>query len=626
MKKRITLFGLLAIGIILFESFSNPLYSQANNEHIVIGWNDLGMHCANQDFSKVVVLPPYNTLYAHVIKRGSVTSLPEVITSGVSLTYEIPGNTYSVGKTNFWDYEDQLFGVSLPDNIGLTGAGLSGDMEVHENYFIIEGIPITPYTDNNLVTEDPYQLALLEVFDDQNINLAYTNPVIPVSNEINCVSSGCHSSENNILYEHEEEGGFDPTNTPILCASCHSSNGLGTPGTPGVPSLSEAIHDKHKELTNDCYQCHPGQNAQCQRGVMSMAGMVCQDCHGSMIEVAESIKDGREPWLDEPKCGAVECHGPNYAEEPGKLYRLSKGHGNLFCSTCHGSPHAILPAITERDNQQNLTLQGFEGTLQRCETCHGVVPTSAGPHGILPPSAVSELSLKIFLEGPYNETEMNTYLNTGLHLPLSHPYSGAPWNFAGTESVGAIPSTDIVDWVLVELRESSGDASSASSEKIISKRAGFLLKDGTIVDIDGISTLQFPVPVYSNLYVVVWHRNHIGIMSNTNLISDNDVFSYDFTLSADQVYGGLTGYKEIASGIYGMVGADADANGNIEITDKVNSWEIQAGKDGYKSADFDMNSQVNNIDKNQIWWPNGGSGTQIPMNGSGSFFSCMVPE
>ncbi|MCF8368497.1 MAG: hypothetical protein K9G76_05595 [Bacteroidales bacterium] len=626
MKTRIAILSFVAIGFILFESFYTPSPPPLDDEYIIIGWNDLGMHCANQDFSKVVVLPPYNTLYAQVIKRGSASNLPEIVTSGVSVAYNIPGNTYSVGKTNFWDYEDQLFGVNLPDNIGLTGSGLSGEMEIHENYYKIEGIPITPYTDNNLLTEDPFQLAYLELLDDQNNSLAFTQPVIPVSNEINCVSSGCHSSENDILYEHDNEGGYDPTNTPILCASCHSSNGLGTPGSPGVPSLSEAIHDKHKELTNDCYKCHPGPNTQCQRGVMSMSGMVCQDCHGTMTQVAESIKDGREPWLDEPKCGSIECHGPDYAEEPGKLYRLSKGHGELFCSTCHGSPHAIVPTTTPQDNQQNIMLQGFEGTLQRCETCHGVVPTEAGPHGILPPSSITNLNIKVNIEGPFNGTEMESYLNTGLQLPLVQPYSGSPWNYSGTESVTSLPTPDIVDWVLVELRETAGDASTAYSTQSISKRAGFLLKDGSIVDIDGLSPLQFPVPVYANLFTVVWHRNHIGVMSANTLMLSADVFSYDFTTSSGQAYGGLSGYKELGTGIYGMVGGDANADGIVELADKDNFWNLESGNFGYFSSDFDLNSQVNNTDKNQVWLPNSGSGTQVPSGPIPNLYSCMVPQ
>ena len=33
-------------------------------DYIVIGWNDLGMHCYDLEYSKMAVLPPYNTLWA----------------------------------------------------------------------------------------------------------------------------------------------------------------------------------------------------------------------------------------------------------------------------------------------------------------------------------------------------------------------------------------------------------------------------------------------------------------------------------------------------------------------------------------------------------------------------------
>ncbi len=362
-------------------AIATPLFAQ---DYIIIGWNDLGMHCSNKDFSRIVVLPPYNNVRAQAIKVGDETHLPEVVTTGLHVTYEIPGNTYSVGKTNFWDYEDQLFGVSLPDNIGLTGAALSGDMAAIENYFHVEGIPITPFVDADLVNEDPFQLGLLKLYDQSNTLLATAEPVVPVSNEIGCVSSGCHSSELNILNEHEDEGGFNPNNTPILCASCHSSNALGTTGQPGLESLSEVIHKQHAERTNDCYRCHPGSQTQCLRGVMkSEHGMVCQDCHGSVRQVGESISNGREPWLEEPSCGATQCHGANYAEEPGKLFRESRGHGGLFCSACHGEPHAIAPSEVARDNVQFIALQGHAGTLSDCTVCHGVTPTAPGPHGLM---------------------------------------------------------------------------------------------------------------------------------------------------------------------------------------------------------------------------------------------------
>jgi hypothetical protein len=376
----VVVISLRIAALLLLCTVSSSLSAQ---DYIIIGWNDLGMHCSNQDFSTLVVLPPYNNVRAQVIRVGDAQNLPEVVTSGLRVTYAIPGNTYSVGKTNFWDYEDQLFGVSLPPDIGLTGVGLSGEMATVENYFHVEGIPITPYVDANLVNEDPFQLGLLNVYDASDLFLASTQPVVPVSNEINCVSSGCHSSEQAILNQHDDEDGFDPNATPILCASCHSSNALGTTGQPGLPSLSEAIHKKHGDKTNDCYRCHPGPNTQCLRDVMKVEhGFTCQTCHGSVTQVGESISSGREPWFEEPSCGSSSCHGATYAEEPGKLFRESRGHGGLFCSACHGEPHAIVPSGEPRDNVQNIALQGYAGTLNNCVTCHGVVPNGPGPHGI----------------------------------------------------------------------------------------------------------------------------------------------------------------------------------------------------------------------------------------------------
>ena len=367
--------------------------SVTSDEYIVISWNDLGMHCANKDFSNMVILPPYNNLKAQVIKRGTATSMPQVITTGLTVSYEIPGNTYSVGKTNFWTYSQGLFGVSTP-NIGLTGAGLTGIMSVNTNEYFQDGIPLTPYQDNNLLTESPFQLALIKVKDGSGNLLAQTQPVIPVSNEINCVSAGCHNSEQAILNAHELEGGFNPNNKPVKCSSCHSDNALGAPGVAGIPSFSQVIHEKHGSITNDCYKCHPGPNTQCFRDVMHTGGMICQNCHGSVANVGQTIQNGRQPWLEEPTCGASSCHGSNYATETNKLYRNSRGHGNLYCSACHGSPHAILPTEQANDNVQNTALQGWAGTLKKCSVCHGITPTLPGPHGIMP-TGIEDISGKV---------------------------------------------------------------------------------------------------------------------------------------------------------------------------------------------------------------------------------------
>jgi hypothetical protein len=387
------LLKLMAIAIMSLRLIaSNP---QTETEYVLIGWNDLGMHCANGDFSKIVVLPPWNTVRAQLM-RIEPGQDSELVTEGITIDYSIPGNTWSVGKTNFWDYAQELFDLPqpLPDNIGLTGKGLSGQMDPHGDYFEAAGIPLTPFTDADLENEDPYQLILLEARDELTGELlASTRATVPVSNEIGCLTSGCHTSEQAILDEHPDDQGFDANDTPILCASCHASAALGTEGNPEAKSFSFRIHEKHHEIgpansISTCYYCHPGPNTLCLRGVMATGinnPMICQDCHGTMDDVASSIEEGRVAWLDEPSCGTTNCHGSNFAEPNGELFREARGHGGLYCSACHGSPHAIYPSGEPRDNEQSIALQGHAGTLSDCNTCHSNIPDGPGPHGVLGP-------------------------------------------------------------------------------------------------------------------------------------------------------------------------------------------------------------------------------------------------
>jgi hypothetical protein len=333
------------------------------------------------------VLPPYNTMWATLIRRGDSVNPPLVVGPGYTVSYAFDNNTYSVGKTDFWTYVQALFGAAVPPNVGLTGHGLTGEMDAMNGYFEVTGTPLTPYTDSDLLHEQPFELANLTAFDLAHQQIAATQIVAPVSNEMTC--NACHipqageTVEHSILRMHDQENGTNLVNQrPVLCAHCHGSNALGMPGLPNLPSLSLAMHGQHAEVTNNCYLCHPGPTTQCLRCVMSQQyGMVCQNCHGGMADVALSIENGRQPWLQEPRCGT--CHGAAYSEAPNTLYRNSNnGHGGLYCPVCHTSPHAILPSREERDNRQVVALQGTAGTLALCSVCHGIMPAGAGPHGL----------------------------------------------------------------------------------------------------------------------------------------------------------------------------------------------------------------------------------------------------
>ena len=179
---------------------------------------------------------------------------------------------------------------------------------------------------------------------------------------------------------------------------------------------------------------------------------------------------------------------------------------------------------------------------------------------ILVINPVIDLDITVYLEGPFNGTSMTTSLNS--ILPLNQPYGVSPWNYAGTESVAAIPNANVVDWVLVELRDAA-DAASAISPTMMDRQAAFLLNNGRVVGLDGSSTLQFSNSLTQQLFVVIWHRNHLGMMSSDFLSESEGIYSYNFSTGATQAYGSTDAHKQIDPGVWGMIGGDGNRDGNI---------------------------------------------------------------
>ncbi len=221
------------------------------------------------------------------------------------------------------------------------------------------------------------------------------------------------------------------------------------------------------------------------------------------------------------------------------------------------------------------------------------------------------LDVNVNLEGTYSGTQMTSDLNTSGVIPLAQPYNTVPWNYTGTEAVTAIPNSDVVDWVLVELRDATAAATATSATRI-ARRAAFLLKDGSITGLDGISNPQFNNSLIHQLFVVIWHRNHLGVMSANPLSWSNYVYAYDFNISSGQFYGDLSGHKEIAPNVWGMIAGDIDGNGVINDSDRTGNWNGEAGQSGYNASDLNLDDEVNNSDKNDFLIPNYLKSSQIP--------------
>ena len=445
----------------------------------VFAFNDLGMHCMDKDYSVFSVLPPFNVLHAQVVRKGVAGSLPHILdNTQASVFYSAVAdntgsiNTTSISKTNFWDFIQPLFGVSLPPDTGFLGFRMPGasntpqlfsDFDPTSGWFAAAGIPMTPIDDNHNV--NAYPLMRIQSFDSANSStLPPTFVVVPVSDEMHC--SNCHATggiaandaakakygisawsastepeiqyRENILILHGKVISINlMARKPVLCSSCHymlplDLAGVGPKGDQiGKPRLSAAIHGRHgKTLIHElptsgnpaiipdngistCYYCHPGTQTKCLRGAMADAGIVCQQCHGGLLALNGQYKP-RTPWVDLPKCQS--CHtgdavshlgsairgttaydqadpsatpviatNQRFAENSRKLYRFSFGHSGIACEACHGSTHAEWPVgSTVNDNIAAIQLQGHNGPIIECTTCHADGPPLLldGPHGM----------------------------------------------------------------------------------------------------------------------------------------------------------------------------------------------------------------------------------------------------
>jgi hypothetical protein len=215
--------------------------------------------------------------------------------------------------------------------------------------------------------------------------------------------------------------------------------------------------------------------------------------------------------------------------------------------------------------------------------------------GVSPPSTVL-INARVFLEGPYCYGSMSTALNCpcGGYLPLRQPYSGAPWNYGGTESVSSgffANHSYIVDWILLELRDGSSPSGSP-----LGRRVAFIKSNGSIVDIDGSSPVTFTgLSVLASYYLVVRHRNHLSVMS-ANPIAVNfssGRFEYDFTTGTGKYYG--TDAKGLGSGKYGMYAGDVTGDGFIDASDFVGP-DNERFLSGYRASDTNMDGFVDASD------------------------------
>ena len=250
------------------------------------------------------------------------------------------------------------------------------------------------------------------------------------------------------------------------------------------------------------------------------------------------------------------------------------------------------------------------------------------------------LVAKVFLEGalidPVTSTEYATVMRTTLNdlqmlpgqaydnggtiiqTPAGQPYNTAPWFYDGQEGMffdaggtagDAGYPAEVVDWVLVSLRNTAG----AGYQKICEK-AALLLSDGTIRMVEGFDCCD--LDMNGSYYLVVEHRNHLPVMSHEPVQVAGAILTYDFTRQQSYVEAGsaMAGQKEYG-GYFFMYGGNGNqyttsfSDTDINADDKT-TWELNNGLTGYRKGDYNMNGDTNSNDE-ILWQRNNGRGTSV---------------
>jgi mono/diheme cytochrome c family protein len=413
---------------------SIPAFSNEKSDHVILVWNDLGMHCMTDGDQWFSFLPPANTLEAQVILRGDP---PQLVHEGIELQFAVDqAHRDPSAHTDFWKFSESLYGKQLEKNVGLFGKGVIGvfDFDSTRNSFLARGIPLAPYADDG--SYNPFPAVTIKAVEKSTGKILMTTRVIaPVSTEIGC--RNCHGggwktqhsglndeTAKNILAAHDRLNGTDLLDLalqgkPQLCQSCHPDPVLAAPGKPGVVDFSSAMHGWHAsymplEGSSSCDVCHPSSpkgNTRCLRDPHVALGLDCTTCHGTMREIAVALVKTEEDkpaaqrllapltaaetrpvgpriaWTGQPDC--LNCHTDFQKPDTGsvgflhwttqdlELYKIRTDDAGVRCPACHGSTHALYPTHNpmsrDRDNIQPLQYIGSRGPIGSngtCAVCH----------------------------------------------------------------------------------------------------------------------------------------------------------------------------------------------------------------------------------------------------------------
>ncbi len=207
----------------------------------------------------------------------------------------------------------------------------------------------------------------------------------------------------------------------------------------------------------------------------------------------------------------------------------------------------------------------------------------------------------VYLQSAFNvstPTLMNDLLrNSGAYspgvypasnlIPLTDPYRSAPYSANYTHVNNTVPETilqsvlndqvvaanNIVDWVYVELRT----ISSPTVAPVTQTRSVLLRRDGTLVDVDGVSPVYFKNVDPGNYVLSIRHRNHLGISISPAAPTPLNISPSGFnfgTAGGASLFGVANTNYRVLSGLNVMWAGNSNHNTHVRYTGIDNDKDV----------------------------------------------------
>lgn len=322
---------------------------------------------------------------------------------------------------------------------------------------------------------------------------------------------------------------------------------------------------------------------------------------------APIAKSGNDTTITAPGMIVLNGTGSSDPDADSITYRWVALPGIVLSDSTSATP-SFTVSTTNPGSKYTFLLIVSDGSLFSTDVVNVTVLSGLPANDLL-------VAAKVFLQGPYNGGLMIDSLRAKSLLPVTDPYPSLGFIHAGNNAAATVNgavfnnagNTAIVDWIWVELRNSANPA------QVVATRSALVHKDGNITDLDGISPVRFSSVPEAAYYVAIRHRNHLGIMTQSTLVfNNNSAVTIDFSSPSTATYGSDARFNQ--NGIMLMWAGDANGDWRVNYNGVDNDKNAVLAKAGmttsnnvlviYDRADVNMDGKVKyngaSNDKNAI--------------------------